>query len=838
VATDGDFKLVFESSPGLYLLLDPELTIVAVSAAYLRATMTRREDIVGRGLFDVFPDNPSDPEASGVRNLKASLDRVRRERIADTMAVQKYDIPLPNGVGFEERFWSPVNSPVFAPDGALVYIIHRVEDVTDFVRLKQADTENARQTEALAAKAERAEREVFARAQEVSEANRQLSGANAELARLYEQTKELEQLKTQFFSNISHEFRTPLTLILGPVSDGLADHGEPLGARQRTRFELVERNALRLLALVNALLDLTSLEAGHLRGTFVATDVSALTTTLAELFRSAADAAGLAFVVEAPPLSEAVWLDRQMWEKVVSNLVSNALKFTEQGRIAVRVAEQPAAVSLEVADSGRGIGPRDLPHVFDRFYRAKQKAGDLREGTGIGLALVRELVERHGGQISVESALGAGTTFHVSIPKGHAHLPTDCLAEARPAEVDTRTSRAQAGEARRLAEGSGSGQRAETMAAATEPGRPHVLIVEDNADLRTYFEGLLSPLYRVTTVRDGRDALDAVATIPPDLVISDVMMPRMDGMELVRELRADARTATLPVILVSARAGEEASIQGLDAGCDDYLAKPFSARELLARVRTHLDLARLRREWAHGIERANRELVEANRELDAFASSVSHDLRAPLRSINGFAGVLHEDFGEALSEEARALLDRIRAAARRMDRIIESLLGFARTSRQRLDKQVVQTERLVGDIVQELSAGNQQGLQVHLDRLPDIVADPSLLTHVFSNLIGNAVKFTRYAEAPRVEITSESRGDDTVFSVRDNGSGFDMAQAEQLFGMFRRLHSESEFEGTGVGLSIVKSIVTRHGGQVWATGSPGQGATFSFSIPRADQGSA
>jgi signal transduction histidine kinase len=827
-----DFKLVFESSPGLYLLLDPQLTILAVSEAYLKATMTRRDAIVGRGLFEVFPDNPHDPEASGVRNLAASLDRVRREGVADTMAVQKYDIPLPDGRGFEERFWSPVNSPVHGPDGALAYIIHRVEDVTEFIHLRQARTEHERITEVLTAKAERAEAEVFTRAQEVAEANRQLSKANGELEHLYAQTKELEELKTHFFSNISHEFRTPLTLMLGPVSDGLADGDEPLAPRQRARFELVQHNALRLLALVNALLDLTSLEAGHLRGSFVRTDLSALTTTLAELFRSAADAAGLTFVVEAPPLSEQVWLDRHMWEKVVSNLVSNALKFTERGQIAVRVSEDARAVTLEVTDSGRGIGPDDVPHVFDRFYRAKQKGGELREGTGIGLALVRELVERHGGRVTVESALGTGTAFRVSIPKGHAHLPADCLSEAAPGDIDTRTSQAQAGAARRR----GPGARPSVAPEEATGDRRHVLVVEDNADLRTYFEGLLSPAYRVTTVGDGREALGAVAHEVPDLIVSDVMMPRLDGMGLVRELRANARTATLPVILVSARAGAEASVQGLDAGCDDYLAKPFSARELLARVRTHLELARLRREWAEGLERANRELVEANRDLDAFASSVSHDLRSPLRAISGFAGALDEDFGPTLHAEARSLLHKIQSSARRMERIIESLLRFARTSRQSLSTQVVQTQDLVGDIVRELvAASGDRKPHVHVAPLPDIVADASLMAQVFSNLIGNAVKFSRHHETPRIEIAHERDAHEEVFEIRDNGSGFDMEHAGQLFGMFQRLHSESEFEGTGVGLSIVKSIVVRHGGRVWATSRPGQGATFSFSIPRAGQ---
>jgi signal transduction histidine kinase len=827
-----DFRTLFEAVPGLYLVLAPDLSIVAVSDAYLRATMTRREQILGRGIFEVFPDNPDDPNASGVRNLKASLDRVRQSGEADGMPVQKYDIRRPEseGGGFEERYWSPVNSPVIGPDGALAYIIHRVEDVTEFMRLKKLGSEQQELTRELRAQAERMESEIFLRTQQVADSSRQLKEKNAELGRLYEELKGLDRAKTAFFSNVSHEFRTPLTLILGPVEDALAG---PSRALLGPGLEAVHRSALRLLRLVNSLLDFSRIEAGRLHASFEATDIAALTAELANCFRPPIEGAGLTLAVDCPPLPEPVYVDRALWENVVLNLVSNAFKFTFEGEIGVSLRWRGDHVELSVRDTGAGIPPQELPHVFERFRRVEGARCRSFEGTGIGLALVQELVRLHGGTVSATSTEGKGSVFVVSIPTGDAHLPRDRIAAARGSTA-ARNAAPYVLEASQwlvhpdqplpaeVHEASLSAERAARTGARAESGR--ILVVDDNGDMREYLAELLRPYWSVETAADGEMALAAARARPPDLVLSDVMMPRLDGVGLLRELRADAGTRHVPVVLLSARAGEEAVLAGLTTGADDYLAKPFSARELLARVRTHLELARSRRAWA-------RELEAVNKELEAFSYSVSHDLRAPLRAIDGFSQAL-EAHADKLGAKGVEHLQRVRDAARRMGQLIEDLLRLSRVGRAELHRRRVDLSELGCSVLAELAKNEperrveqvvQDGMLAH--------ADPNLVRVLLENLLGNAWKFTARSAHPRIELRASERDGEVVYSVRDNGAGFDMAYAGQLFRPFQRLHTEREFPGTGIGLATVQRIVHRHGGEIRAEGAVGRGATFSFTLP-------
>jgi signal transduction histidine kinase len=636
---------------------------------------------------------------------------------------------------------------------------------------------------------------------------------------------ELDRAKTAFFSNISHEFRTPLTLMLGPIEDSLADHAEALGPRQKARVQLAHDNALRLLKLVNALLDFSRLEAGRLRASFAPLDLATLTSELAGMFQSAVAKADLRLVVQCPPLSEPAWVDRDMWEKIVTNLVSNAFKFTLSGEIAVRMREEPARFVLEVADTGVGIPEAELPRVFDRFHRVAGAKGRTHEGTGIGLALVRELVTMHGGQVTAESVVGRGTTFRVELPKGFAHLPADAVSR-QPAEPHVgRDAAALAAEAARLAGNAGNGvARESTAAVSTGAPRARVLVVDDNADLRGYLVGLLAPVYDVTAVSDGQEALRAVDERMPDIVVSDVMMPRLDGVGLVRELRADRRTATLPVILLSARAGEESAIEGLDAGSDDYLVKPFSARELLARVRTHVALARLRRAWIAELERTNRE-------LDAFSYSVSHDLRAPLRSVDGFAGALEETAAGRLDEESLDSLKRIRAAAKRMNALIDDLLRLARLNRAEMKRSPIDLTAVARAVADDLARASPDR-PVEVVVAPDLkaIGDASLVRAVLENLLDNAFKFTSRVAHPRIEVGRAEREGEPTFFVRDNGAGFDMQYASKLFAPFQRLHKATDFPGTGIGLATVQRIVHRHGGHIRAESALDEGATFWFTL--------
>jgi PAS domain S-box-containing protein len=468
--------------------------------------------------------------------------------------------------------------------------------------------------------------------------------AYEEERRRAEALAEIDRAKTVFFSNISHEFRTPLTLILGPLEDALGEDALP--HRTRDELEVARRNSLRLLKLVNMLLDFSRIEAGRIHAVYEPVDLARFTTDLASVFRSAVERAGIELDVDCPPLSEPVYVDCEMWEKIVLNLLSNAFKFTFEGKIEVRlrIEEAPGdrrqaqstihnsrSVILTVRDTGTGISEADLPRLFERFYRVKDARGRSYEGSGIGLALVHELVKLHGGEARVESKVGQGSEFTVTIPLGKAHLPAERIGAASAFTPAALRGEPYIGEALRWLheEDGAAGRRTEGPANSAErleedmvsprcpaakSSRPKILLADDNADMRRYVGRLLGAQYEVEAVADGEKALNAVRTRAPDLVLADVMMPNLDGFGLLRELRADARLKTIPVILLSARAGEEARVGGMEAGADDYLVKPFSARELHARVEAHLKLHRVRSDADRALresERRFREMIDA-----------------------------------------------------------------------------------------------------------------------------------------------------------------------------------------------------------------------------------
>ncbi|MDG4767136.1 SpoIIE family protein phosphatase [Solwaraspora sp. WMMD406] len=421
----------------------------------------------------------------------------------------------------------------------------------------------------------------------------------------------IDQTKTDFFANVSHEFRTPLTLLLGPIEDQLADPDLP--AERRDQTAMMHRNALRLLKLVNTVLDFSRLESGRARAAFQPVDLADYTNRLASTFRSAAQRAGLDLVVDCPPQSVEVYVDPDLWEKIVLNLLSNALKFTFDGAITVRLRQHADAVELTVADTGVGIPPGDLPHLFERFHRVAGIRSRSHEGTGIGLALVRELAQLHGGSVAVRSEVGHGSVFTVSVPTGIAHLPPGSTRRSGRPAVPGDPARLHLAETERWTAGTPTaGTPALRTSAATPvrtdragndalrspdgtdqpPGR--VLVVDDNADLRDHVSRLLAPYWQVVTAADGAAALELAIRTTYDLILTDVMMPNLDGFGLVAALRADARTRHVPIVVLSARAGPESAVEGLAAGADDYLVKPFAAQELVARVRANVELGQLR----------------------------------------------------------------------------------------------------------------------------------------------------------------------------------------------------------------------------------------------------
>jgi PAS domain S-box-containing protein len=460
------------------------------------------------------------------------------------------------------------------------------------------------------------------------------SRAYEEERRRAEALTEIDRAKTAFFSNASHEFRTPLTLLLSPLEEMLAQHPDDVDiTARRSDLELMRRNGVRLRKLVNTLLDFSRIEAGRMRSVFEPVDLAAYTAELVSTFRSAMEKAGLSLIVNCPPLAHPVYVDRDMWEKIVLNLVSNAFKYTLEGEVEVALmpGADGASVQLVVSDSGVGIAPQELPRLFERFHRIEGQLGRTQEGSGIGLALVQELVRLHGGTVEVTSAIGQGSQFTVSIPAGSAHLPADHVREAGVSSTAPVTADAYVSEALRWLPGDegpsdrdlGSDLPEFTSHAAASAQRATVLLADDNSDMRDYVRRLLAPHYDVEVVGDGQAALESAWQRRPDLVLSDIMMPRLDGFGLLRALREDAELRDIPVILLSARAGEEASVEGLDAGADDYLIKPFSARELLARVRANIDMAALRREAVRIENELRREAQLARDRAETILTSIS-----------------------------------------------------------------------------------------------------------------------------------------------------------------------------------------------------------------------
>ncbi|MET0283669.1 MAG: ATP-binding protein [Polyangiales bacterium] len=673
---------------------------------------------------------------------------------------------------------------------------------------------------------------------------RQVSASIAS-ARAYEEESqraaklaELDRAKTDFFSNVSHEFRTPLTLILGPVEQALS---RPDSALAGDELELVRRNTLRLYKMVNSLLDFSRVEAGRAQARFVPTDLSALTANLASHFRSAAESAGLTFLVDCAPLPEPIYVDHEMWEKIVLNLLSNAVKFTHRGRVRVELRGRQGDAVLRVEDSGVGIAASELPHVFERFYRVAESHGRSHEGTGIGLALARELITLHGGTVSARSELGVGTTFEVVLPAGHAHLPASRIESAGESRGVSRSVTAFVEEAARWSSDGGGielapAEPSDVMPASLTTSR--ILLVDDNADLRTYVAGLLGQAFtHVETASNGQEALTRIAEHAPDLVLSDVMMPVMDGFALVRALRADEKLRSIPIILLSARAGDESTSEGLASGADDYLVKPFTARELMARVRVLLEMSRVRAQvWS---ERGQVEVLRRSLAVrDEFISVSSHELRTPLTALRiQIESLLRWSQKGTLEPGDTRVADKLALSLRQVGRLttlVQSLLDASRASLGALPLNV--TELDLAELVRDASARVQAEAQAVGSRI-DVRAesvrgswDGPRLQQVLEDLLENAIK---YAPGTVIDVELERVGERARLRVRDRGMGIPEDARVRVFERFERAVSTEHYGGFGLGLYMARTLVEAHGGSIAAERTEGGGTTIAVELPLA-----
>ncbi|MBV8818211.1 MAG: PAS domain S-box protein, partial [Acidobacteriaceae bacterium] len=468
---------------------------------------------------------------------------------------------------------------------------------------------------------------------------------------------EIDRAKTAFFSNVSHEFRTPLTLMLGPLEQVLGDAGG-VTPEHHERLVIAHRNSLRLLRLVNSLLDFSRIEAGRIKASYEPVDLAALTADLASHFRSLMESAALQFIVNCPPLPEPVYVDREMWEKIVLNLLSNAFKYTLQGTVTIALEAKKGRAVLTVSDTGVGIPETELPHLFERFHRVEGANGRTYEGTGIGLALIQELVKLHGGQVEVRSRVGEGSTFEVALPFGDSHLPQERIRAADAATKAIVRRDAFTNEAATWTARNGSARRDETRTSL-----PRVLFADDNADMRQHLRHILDGECDVVAVSDGVAALKEARAKRPDLIVADVMMPGLDGFGLLKGVREDSHLREVPVILLSARAGEEARTEGIIAGADDYLTKPFHTQELRARIKNAMDLHRLRREARADVERASAQFQTLLNEAPVGVYLVDADFR--LRQLNpsarAFFGDMPDLIGRDFDEVLHDLLEKERA---------------------------------------------------------------------------------------------------------------------------------------------------------------------------------
>ncbi|MDQ5935173.1 MAG: two-component system, sensor histidine kinase and response regulator [Cyanobacteriota bacterium erpe_2018_sw_21hr_WHONDRS-SW48-000092_B_bin.40] len=556
-----DFKLIFESAPQLYLVLSPDLTIVAASDAYLHATMTRRDDILGRQLFDVFPDNPADSTATGLRNVSASLDIVLTDHVTHTMAVQKYDVRRAESEGgdFEERFWSPVNSPVLDKNGEIVFIIHRVEDVTEFVRLKQQKIEQKKQTKDFQERAEKIEQEVYLRAQEIQERTKQLEIANRELKSARDAAQQASKFKSEFVANMSHEFRTPMNGIMGMCSLLLKTS---LDERQQDIAKTIQKASSALLLVINDILDFSKIEAGKIELEDLDFDPVQLIESTCDILAAQAKSKELSLMSFVDPATpKCLRGDPQKLRQILINLTSNAIKFSSTGEIVVTASvdsnqrnsatkSEVAKVRFSVIDKGIGLSKQEQQRLFQPFVQADGSITRKFGGTGLGLSISKRLVELMGGEIGVVSEKANGSTFWFVVPLQHP-----CKATIRNNKDSINGTR--------------------------------ILIVDDEPHAREILHTyLVSWGMRTDSASGAQEGLAKLrqALIEGDpfkIAVIDQNMPGLNGLDMAKEIFNDSTLKGTKLVMLTAFDAPGLGTQAIELGFKAYVTKPVRQTQML-----------------------------------------------------------------------------------------------------------------------------------------------------------------------------------------------------------------------------------------------------------------
>ncbi|MDC4204276.1 MAG: ATP-binding protein [Candidatus Manganitrophus sp.] len=684
------------------------------------------------------------------------------------------------------------------------------------------------------------EEKVAIRTHQLSERTKELSESKTELERSYQKLQELDRIKSQFFANISHEFRTPLTLILAPLESFLNQPNLP--EEQRKHFQIMYQNGLRLLKLINNLLDLAKIDTGKMKLFYSKTDLVALIKGILSSLTPLTykKQIHLSFLADRSMME--LYFDRDKIEKVLLNLLFNAIKFTERGgEIILSCAEKDGHVVVKVSDTGLGIGRENLHKLFSRFTQLDASATRQHEGTGIGLALSKELVELHQGKIWAESEIGRGTVISFTLPslkeKPLSGLFTPLQENLEENWFRSLHKTAEYAEGRILQESAAL----PPQFATEEKSRPKILIVEDNSDMLAFIGTLLQGEYNVVLARNGAEGLERAKTDPPDLILADIMMPIKDGYQLCREIKEDLTTRHIPVVLVTAKADLSMKIEGLNQGADDYLTKPFSSEELKARVRSLLNLRTLEKEIQmrnQALEKTLSELRKTQTQLihsakmaamGTLVAGLSHEMNNPLTPVIGFAELL---LGMPLPKEAHQCADTISREARRCAAVIRSLSDFARKSPPHWQENDLNT--LIQSVL-ELKASYLRTdnivLELNLDpRLPKTLVDCNQIKQVLLNLINNAHQAVLINEEDRrIRIVSEQTAGLLRITIGDNGPGIPKEVQSRLFEPF--FTTKPEGEGTGLGLAISHGIIASHGGKIGFISEERIGTRFWFELP-------
>jgi len=774
-------------------VLSPDGTTLDINRSALEAVGATAEEVLGKPFWE-----------APWWTVSAGLQERLRGLIAEAAqgAFVRTEVVHYGGGGRELITVDLSIKPVRGPDGRVVFLIPEGRDVTE---RKRVEAEVARK--------------------------------NDEIRHLYERLREYDELKTQFFANVSHELRTPLTLILGPLERWVATPDLPPGLREA--LTMAQGNARILLRLVNDLLDIARLDANKMSVTYQRSDLARLSREIAANFDAIAQEHGVSFSVTTPDeLPASIDLDKI--QRVLLNLLSNAFKFTPRGgsvRLALRAVADRAVLAL--ADSGPGVPPELRERIFERFFQVEGGATRRFGGAGLGLGIAREFVLAHRGTIEVDSApeLG-GARFRVELPleaPAGAEVTKELLtAPGLPSPADQVVAELERGAA-------------EARPAARHGHGARILVVEDNPDMSRFLAEALGAEWDVECAADGQEGLEAALRLEPDLIVTDMMMPRLSGDELLRELRRHPETEATPVVVLTAKADDESRVRLLRDGAQDYVMKPFNTDELSARVATWLRVSHARKllqssltSSEHDVSRLAAELIERKDEAEkvseaktAFLNLVSHELRTPLSNI-----LLQLKLMEmaGVPEGLQTPVQRLDRATQRLQGLFEGLLQYVRLKSGASPTEAEPTDlaRLAGDVVEDMQPqAMQKGLVLELEPpppLPPCSGREEPVRVILANLIGNAIK---YPEQGRTQVSLQHGRDGSRMRVRDPGPGAPAEQVGAIFEPFVQLEpiQRKHHAGVGLGLTLVRDMVSSLGGRTEVQSELGRGSTFTVVFP-------